>query len=677
MIDSSFKFAGIAGAMALAISASVVAQDAEQWRVEDGGNGHWYEFRMLPQECIELAETRVNGFGANLATVRSDAENTFVDALIPNWNGVYSVAMLGAYQDDDAKSPEDGWHWINGEPWDYTAWSPHNDQPNDPVGSEESAVVMYSTQHTPFGSWHDNTPACEFTTDVSWIIEFSADCNGDGIVDYGQIQDGTFADTDGNGVPDCCDAGISCNGDDDGILNVPGEYPTIQIAIGVSGPGETILVQPGIYRGTGEEVVRLPEHPLQILAASGGDVVIDGENARRCLSGAGAGIDGTVIDGLDFVGGGGVVDGGGMHLVGTSITIRNATFSGCIVSGFGGGLYDADGDNLLTGCSFVANVAERRGGGLYLAQSTTRVEDGEFIENDVPGGGSWIGGGGVWADGGAPVFERLLIARNTCMGPDGNYHGGAGIAAVNSLPVLRYCSFVENDAGGNIVGGLWNENSDSMVEDCVFIANRALTYCAVLNNTYANPSFLRCAFIGHTLETEESLASVMATSSSPTLLTDCIFRGNSGPAGSAAFANQGPEVASTFTDCEFCGNSPADIGSQSGNGEWNDGGGNEFARTCEFSIDCDNDGVIDAIQILDGSLADDDGDWIPDCCQIGVDCGCPTDLNEDGVVGPPDLGILLALWDTDGSPNGADINGDGVVNAADLGPLLGAWGVCP
>ena len=50
---------------------------------------------MLPQECIELAETRVNGFGANLATVRSDAENTFVDALIPNWNGVYSVAVAG------------------------------------------------------------------------------------------------------------------------------------------------------------------------------------------------------------------------------------------------------------------------------------------------------------------------------------------------------------------------------------------------------------------------------------------------------------------------------------------------------------------------------------------------------------------------------------------------------
>ena len=32
MIDSSFKFAGIAGAMALAISASVVAQDPDLCR---------------------------------------------------------------------------------------------------------------------------------------------------------------------------------------------------------------------------------------------------------------------------------------------------------------------------------------------------------------------------------------------------------------------------------------------------------------------------------------------------------------------------------------------------------------------------------------------------------------------------------------------------------------------
>jgi hypothetical protein len=56
------------------------------------------------------------------------------------------------------------------------------------------------------------------------LIEYSADCNGDGIVDYGQILDGTFADTNANGVPDCCDGGVSCGpclGDVnfDGIVN--------------------------------------------------------------------------------------------------------------------------------------------------------------------------------------------------------------------------------------------------------------------------------------------------------------------------------------------------------------------------------------------------------------------------------------------------------------------------
>ena len=38
------------------------------------------------------------------------------------------------------------------------------------------------------------------------FIEWSADCNNDGIVDYGQILDGTFADDNGDGVPDLCNA---------------------------------------------------------------------------------------------------------------------------------------------------------------------------------------------------------------------------------------------------------------------------------------------------------------------------------------------------------------------------------------------------------------------------------------------------------------------------------------
>ena len=52
------------------------------------------------------------------------------------------------------------------------------------------------------------------------------------------------------------------------------------------------------------------------------------------------------------------------------------------------------------------------------------------------------------------------------------------------------------------------------------------------------------------------------------------------------------------------------------------------------------------------------------------------DLNDDGSVGPADLGGLLASWGP--CPGGpicaADLNADGTVGAADLGELLANWG---
>ncbi len=53
---------------------------------------------------------------------------------------------------------------------------------------------------------------------------------------------------------------------------------------------------------------------------------------------------------------------------------------------------------------------------------------------------------------------------------------------------------------------------------------------------------------------------------------------------------------------------------------------------------------------------------------------CPADLNGDGMVGSPDLGILLGAW---GGTGPANLDGTGTVGSADLGILLGAWGPCP
>ena len=121
-------------------------------------------------------------------------------------------------------------------------------------------------------------------------------------------------------------------------------------------------------------------------------------------------------------------------------------------------------------------------------------------------------------------------------------------------------------------------------------------------------------------------------------------------------------------------------------GSNDDGGGNDVFKYCECENDQDGDGVCDE---ADGCPSDpnksdpgkcgcgvpdtdSDGDGVADCLE------CPGDVTASGIVDAADLGILLALWGTDGKSNpDADINNDGIVGGGDLGLLLLYWGPCP
>lgn len=84
--------------------------------------------------------------------------------------------------------------------------------------------------------------------------------------------------------------------------------------------------------------------------------------------------------------------------------------------------------------------------------------------------------------------------------------------------------------------------------------------------------------------------------------------------------------------------------------------------------DCNDNGVLDIIDIINGTSLDLNSDGIPDEC-------CTGDLDGNGVVGTTDLLILLANW----GPNvlhPADLNGDGQVGTFDLILLLSNWGPC-
>ncbi len=184
------KITGVTAAAVVGIAATVAgAQSAAvQWKVEDGGNGHWYQFNP---NHVNWAVTRSAAMvaGGDLACVGSLSENAFVRSLIPTGDAGY----LGAIRTST------GWQWVSGEAWNYEKWNP-----GEPNGSTVGEVVWLERDS---GGWNDHTQANSIQGS---IIEWSADCNNDNIIDYGQCHNGTLPDYNTNNIPDCCERGETC-----------------------------------------------------------------------------------------------------------------------------------------------------------------------------------------------------------------------------------------------------------------------------------------------------------------------------------------------------------------------------------------------------------------------------------------------------------------------------------
>lgn len=192
-------------ALALCImSAPVAGQSAAvQWRVEDGGNGHWYagvtHHEPLPWS---VARTLAASAGGYLVTPSTAAEDAFVIEKCLETQALYRPGYccqgpyLGAFNGGS------DWQWVDASPWSYTNWHPGN--PNE---TPPTVTCYWDTR-----KWQDQNDVAGIYFSTGYIIEWSADCNSDGIVDYGQILSGQFVDANSNGVPDICEID-PCPGD--------------------------------------------------------------------------------------------------------------------------------------------------------------------------------------------------------------------------------------------------------------------------------------------------------------------------------------------------------------------------------------------------------------------------------------------------------------------------------
>ncbi|MCE2882924.1 MAG: hypothetical protein LW636_11295 [Planctomycetaceae bacterium] len=422
----------------------VVGNYPTQWRVEDGGNGHWYQLRHTGalQGALACRESALSS-GGDLASVSSAAESARIVALVRGSGDSY---FLGGFQPKGSSEPDGGWEWMDGSPWSFTNWL--SGEPNDNGGNEDFLAAL------PTGTWNDTMVNAILPR---FAVEWSADCDSDGIVDYGQILSGTRADTNANGVPDACE-----------FYLVPSEFPTIQAAIDAVPSGEFGLVL--VAAGTYTESFSLNGKNVVVRGAPNGATVVDGTGLKTSIatfSGgepATAGIESLVLrngtSGTTINPPAPLTVGGALYAVNTSAFARNCRFEGCEAE-FGGAVYSYNSALLVEGCVFAGNTAVNDGGGMLAFRCDGSLTGCSFAGNlsgsASAGAGSGFKSVGARTAGGVVLLDGCTFTANT-----GNVSAAAIEHFADTLGVpgvlrLEGCTLSGNTspigAGGLLVTG--------------------------------------------------------------------------------------------------------------------------------------------------------------------------------------------------------------------------------
>jgi hypothetical protein len=198
----------VAGLVASAIVASAAsAQTAVEWKVSEGGNGHWYEVSQEVQTWSTARQT-AQAKGADLACFETTQEL----AWFRDRGFRAQDYLVGGRQLPNGGSPGEGWIWLTGVPLqDFQTYFDDNPCAAFPsVENNQQNYLHLGWNSSAFGDINDGlVPPCNDDGARRFIEEWSADCNNDGIVDYGQILRGELDDDNANGIPDICETSVT------------------------------------------------------------------------------------------------------------------------------------------------------------------------------------------------------------------------------------------------------------------------------------------------------------------------------------------------------------------------------------------------------------------------------------------------------------------------------------
>ncbi len=196
-----------------------------------------------------------------------------------------------------------------------------------------------------------------------------------------------------------------------------------------------------------------------------------------------------------------------------SLTLQNSTISSNLADN-GGGIYFDGGISVnLISCTFTDNYAQYLGGGIYNNSDMTATGC-SFINNTAAS----QGGGGIHNEYSSPVIEDCSFSGNqTISAPS---YGG-GMRNDSGTPTVTNCVFYDNTTGDR-GGGLYNDHSAAVITNCSFYNNDANRWGGGICNYYSWPLVTNCSFSLNTAEYGCGLYDAWCEAT----VTNCIFWNN-------------------------------------------------------------------------------------------------------------------------------------------------------
>ncbi len=168
-------------------------------------------------------------------------------------------------------------------------------------------------------------------------------------------------------------------------------------------------------------------------------------------------VEGLRITGGDASLGGGANQGGGVHVVTATATLKNCqVFSN--TAQLGGGMFNLSSDSKLVNVNFYRNTAQT-GAGMYNTNSAPRLVNVTFNGNTA----SASGGGMANAAGSSPTLANVTFSGNAAS------TSGGGIYNANSAPQIVNVTLSSNSAGQG--GGVFNSSSNPTITNSILWSN--------------------------------------------------------------------------------------------------------------------------------------------------------------------------------------------------------------